>query len=671
MVNPCYSGLVRKLDTAEGPAYVVKTRGDAAALWDWLIPRRSDYLGLDCETNAHDPWDQDFRLRTCQISDGETGWVIHAELPEIQAARVVETLVHAHPRWVAHYAGDSDLRFLALGAPGSVRLDSREAHISDTQTVLAYYDPRTVTGGARLDPRIRLDRALKPNVQRILGSTTLTEAESALLARFRELAPVGHRTAKSCKAWGFEHIDLDDEAYNVYAALDAMMEVRLWRKMLAEVTRRGQESIVLGDVRRQWHCDLMTLRGMCVDHPYTQWLADQFEQVVKDNMGLLAQHQVAVSGMGPSIGQALERLGVRSTRTTKTGAASWNGAALETITDNAHLASRPEHHTALALIKAVSLVRKSGKFRSAYLNPMLASVDLDGRVHPRYRYCGAVTGRNAAMTPPMHQIPKRSDKRLRPAFIASPGWVFVTSDFQRGEPSVMAAMSGDEQLRHDCMTSDLNGVLATRTYGDAYIADDGHTAGTISYEYRQRGKAGFLARCYGCAYRKLASLLRVSNEQAQDIMASWDAAYPRLAAYSAQVNALPAVTLLSGRVVPLWDRWEWTPHGLRDTGKPSRLGLNAIAQGEQADLLRRALDQYIDEGWSWSLAMLIHDEIVACVPEAMAEECRIVLEKCMTMELCGYPIRCEAEIVGPTWGKRPTEYDPAEVGSLVMGMDDE
>jgi DNA polymerase-1 len=602
------------------------------------------------------------------MSDGIDSFVIHHERPELQTAGVVKTLVRSHPSWVAHYA-EADIRSIERGVPGSIRLDSYEPHVFDTQTMLAYYEPRTVTGGAKLDPRIRLDRALKPTVTRITGSTTLAEVEQELVARFRQLCPTDIKSVKAVKGWGFENIDIDDPIYNAYAGLDAMMEIRIARMMMDTVTRRGQLPVVQADLRRQWHVDLMTLRGMPVDIEYVKWLDGQLEQVVRDNMVRLCQHKVAISGMGPSVGAAFNKLGVISTRDTKSGGDSWDGQMLEIIIDNAHLAVTPAHHEAIELAKAITLVRKSGKFRSAYIDKMLETADRDGRVHCSFRMCGAVTGRNSASDPPVQQIPKRKDKRVRPAFVAPPGWVIVTCDFAQGEPRVMAALSGDKQLQHDIELGDFNNAVATLTFGEMFIAEQGHDARTLAYQLRQAAKFAFLAWCYGCGLVKLAGLLKVSIERARQIRDNWMTAYPALTAFAERVNALPAVTLESGRVVPLWDRWEYTHQGLRDTGKPSRLGLNAVTQGEQADLLRKGFDEFIARGWSWALMMLVHDEIVACVPEAMAEECRRTLEECMTIEFHGFPIRCEAEIVGSSWMPRPDDYDSATLGEIVLTTD--
>jgi hypothetical protein len=92
------------------------------------------------------------------------------------------------------------------------------------------------------------------------------------------------------------------------------------------------------------------------------------------------------------------------------------------------------------------------------------------------------------------------------------------------------------------------------------------------------------------------------------------------------MNNQRAVVLDNGWVVPLWDRYDVMGDGsVRFNGsKPSRLGLNAATQGNQKVILSIAHDRVIDWGWSWALLILVHDEIVCCVPESMAHS----VDKC-------------------------------------------
>ncbi|NED84831.1 hypothetical protein G3I76_32640, partial [Streptomyces sp. SID11233] len=61
----------------------------------------------------------------------------------------------------------------------------------------------------------------------------LVQARDALYARMRELAPTGQRAGGKPLEWGWDHIPVTDEAYTVYAGLDAVYVRRLLPLLLA------------------------------------------------------------------------------------------------------------------------------------------------------------------------------------------------------------------------------------------------------------------------------------------------------------------------------------------------------------------------------------------------------------------------------------------------------
>jgi DNA polymerase I-like protein with 3'-5' exonuclease and polymerase domains len=189
---------------------------------------------------------------------------------------------------------------------------------------------------------------------------------------------------------------------------------------------------------------------------------------------------------------------------------------------------------------------------------------------------------------------------------------------------------------------------------------------------RQAAKFAWLAACYGAAARKVAALLGLPEERGAEIRATWHAAYPVFWDYARTQNWKTAVTLDSGAVVPLWDRFRVDDATgelvLRtwDDGRhrPSRLGLNAVTQGTQADLLRAAKAELRRRGLAWSLRFDVHDELVLVVPEPMAEWARGVLEECMTVTYRGVTVHCDAEVAGPTWVPQPGDFDAAELAAV-------
>jgi DNA polymerase-1 len=685
---------------------VARTVADLAELDAWLAERAERPLGLDLETNAADPWHRGYRTRCVQIADVDCSWAVPIT-PDNGAwlAHDVSRMIRRHPLFVAHFA-EADIRFASRGLPDSpIRLYEPTPHVVDLQVALAIYDPRTVTTAnkaERIDPRIPRKKGLKETTTRLL-TPTLQAAETALHARFRELAPTGWRTPAKSRQWGFAHIPDDDPTYLLYAALDPLCTIRLWHLLLGEIGKRGQLGRLRAALVEQWMMDGATFAGLQVDGPYARWLDTQLADVVDKLTGYLAQFDVPPSGQGPAVGRALAELGVEPVKVNDNGAVSWDRAALTMLIEQleqqaasspsgsgvpgralqlvgpAHQQQAHQRARARGLAQAVLDVRRAGKFRSAYVAPMLRAVDAgDGAMHCGVRALGTITSRmthyGTESAGPLGQLPKR-DTRIRAAVRSRRGQVLVSADYRQAEPHVMAALCGDEVMLADLLAGDINAAIATMVYGDindggAYDKTQGKTAGTPSYAMRQSAKFGWLAWCYSCSPRKLAALLGRPLGEGEAIIERWRGRYRRFAAWQDEVNKLAVVPLDSGWRVPLWDRcWVDDDGALRlryryGAPVPSRLGPNAATQGGQRDLLAVSMHRLNHAGWSWALRFALHDELLLEVPAPMAEQARADLEAAMTVTYRGVTIGCEATIEGRTWLAQPTEFDHATLTAL-------
>jgi DNA polymerase family A len=635
---------------------IVRTLSDIADLWQWMKLRKDHILGLDSETNALPPQHPDFRVRAVQIADRHTVWVLDVET---LGTKLIAPLLHAHRTWVAQYPGIAEIPFLHHGVPRSLRLDEDEPHIVDLQPLLAWFEPRTLipSGSGKesgTDPRLRYGRGLKETTTRLL-TPVLEETEAAMHEWFRLNAPKGQRTPKSFKAWGFANVPFDNETYQVYSALDAVMTVRLWELMLLTVMARGVLPSVMNDLRDQWDCDRAVLRGLPVDGPYAKWLDGELRTVIVNAAVELMEHGIKPTGMGPQVGQAFAALGVRSPKASpKTGAPSWDKEVLKELAKLDNAAGR--------LAQMIINVRQATKFHAAYVQPMLDALELDGRVHCDLRTLGTVTGRMSASRPAIQQLPKK-DTRVRAAYGGVPGWSFVSCDLAQGEPRTMAALSGDPNLVHDVMNTDINNAVTTTAFGETFDPAQGKTAGTPHYLMRQGGKAGFLAKVYGAGIGRLSGTIGVDEQMTRAIDDRWRERYGVMFERFGRLNRGIKITLANGFEVPLWDRFTVDDNGAPIVyPKPSRKAGNYETQGTQKLYLMHAWRQMRARGWSWALAMFVHDEILLHVPDIMAEQAKQDLEECMTFDIGnGVTMQCEAEINGRTWLPQPSDFDLREL----------
>jgi DNA polymerase-1 len=628
----------------------------------WITERQNAVLGLDTESNARNPWDDDFACRLVQISDGQQAWNLD---PLNENAGALPFLLCTHPKFVAMFPGIAEIPFLANGVPGSVRIGELEPHIVDYQVVQAILFPRTLLPAKEgIDPRMRWLKGLKVSYQREV-SPCLANAEAELHAWFKAHAPVGSRTPQKAQDWGWANVPITEPVYQVYGAMDAVAVKVLYdqavEKLATNPVLREEADI---ELVLQWDDDNMVYRGNPVDPPYVHWLAGELDGVIAAETPKLAAYGIPPSGMGAKVGTALAALGVKPVKQTQKGAASWDKDALSQLTDK--LKAKPQDSTGeiLDLLRSVSAVRRAGKFRVTYVQPMLDSLTRDCRIHCNFRSIGTVTHRNSASNPPLQQQPKK-DTRVRAAFGGIPGWVWVTCDLEQGEPRFMAGLSGDPKYVAAVQSGDVNNVAATAAFGARFNPAEGKVEGTDSYLLRQNTKAGFLAVCYAVGLKKLASMLGLTVARVAEMRDNWKSEYSVMFARAAQMNQLEFVTLPSGRQIILWDRKIVMPDGRIITGaEPSRKALNYETQGAQADYLK-ACWWRLRARWAWALAFLLHDEIALYLPSEFAEQAAADLKEAMTRPVGhGVIMEADAKVVGPTWLPQPKTFDRTELESV-------
>lgn len=138
-------------------------------------------------------------------------------------------------------------------------------------------------------------------------------------------------------------------------------------------------------------------------------------------------------------------------------------------TPNAQVATL-EACTSLEAKKIVEY-KKLGK-QVDYLEKFLASVGVDGRIHPFLDITGTVTGRLACSKPPLHSTAKTI--AMRSLFIPNPGNVFVIFDFDAGEYTMAARLSGDADLIDTLKFQNPHAYIANKlgiSYANAKIAN--------------------------------------------------------------------------------------------------------------------------------------------------------------------------------------------------------
>lgn len=159
----------------------------------------------------------------------------------------------------------------------------------------------------------------------------------------------------------------------------------------------------------------------------------------------------------------------------------------------------------------------------------------DGKIHCKFNQYGADTGRFSSSDPNMQNIPSHN-KDIRKMFVASPGYVLMSSDFSQQEPKALAALckiDGDPQMYNTFMEGkDLYSEIASKAFNRSYEDclehyPDGST-NEEGKEYRQQAKSILLGVLYGRGVASIGEQLHCTTEKAQAIKDSVFKAFPAI-----------------------------------------------------------------------------------------------------------------------------------------------
>lgn len=200
--------------------------------------------------------------------------------------------------------------------------------------------------------------------------------------------------------------------------------------------------------------------------------------------------------------------------------------------------------------------RSMSKLVDTYIDKLPNCVNQsDGRIHCSFNQYGAKTGRFSSSDPNLQNIPSHN-KDIRKMFIASPGYVLMSSDYSQQEPKVMTQMCGDPKMIQAYMEGkDLYAEIASLSFNTTYdncleFRQDG-TTNPEGKARRSQAKSILLGVLYGRGVPSIAEQLRTTTKKAQEIKDSVFKGFPAIPKFEqdslAMAQELGYVTTLWGR----------------------------------------------------------------------------------------------------------------------------
>lgn len=242
------------------------------------------------------------------------------------------------------------------------------------------------------------------------------------------------------------------------------------------------------------------------------------------------------------------------------------------------------------IAKAILEYREVKKLLTTYIDKLPECVNpKDGRIHCSFNQYGADTGRFSSSDPNLQNIPSHN-KDIRKMFVASPGYVLMSSDYSQQEPKVMTQMCQDPKMIQAYKEGkDLYAEIASLSFSTTYdncleFRPDG-TTNPEGKARRSQAKSILLGVLYGRGVPSIAEQLKVSTKKAQAIKDSVFKGFPAIPQFEEDslqmAKDLGYVTTLWGRKRRLPDlqlpeyEFEWVDGGPPDDDLLDFDGMNA------------------------------------------------------------------------------------------------
>lgn len=276
-----------------------------------------------------------------------------------------------------------------------------------------------------------------------------------------------------------------------------------------------------------------------------------------------------------------------------------------------------DQHELPALIVAW---RELSKLRSTYAEKLPTLINpATGRIHTSYHQAVAATGRLSSSDPNLQNIPIRTEagRRIRQAFIATPGTKILAVDYSQIELRIMAHLSGDPGLLAAFNENrDIHSATAAEVFDTPLEA--------VTADQRRAAKAINFGLMYGMSSYGLAKQLDTSREEAGAYINKF---FERFAGVARFMDDTRKAAKAQGYVETLFGRRLYLPEiNAKNASRrqyAERTAINAPLQGTAADLIKKAMiaiDAWLAESATDTrMVMQVHDELVFEVPADRAE----------------------------------------------------
>jgi DNA polymerase-1 len=419
---------------------------------------------------------------------------------------------------------------------------------------------------------------------------------------FKDVAGVGKSMIT------FDKVQIDRATQ--YAAEDADITLRLWMLFKQKLVQKRKVT-VYETLERPLVPVLVRMEreGVSVDRTVLQRLSSEFgtaQAAMEKNIADLAGGPFNI-GSPKQLGDILfGKMQLQGGKKTTTGAWSTDSSTLEALAEQG-----------IALAQKVLDWRQLSKLRSTYTEALPNFIHpKTGRVHTSYAMASTSTGRLSSTDPNLQNIPVRTaeGRRIRTAFVATPGHKLISADYSQIELRVLAHVADIPQLKKAFADGlDIHAMTASEMFN---VPIEG-----MDSSVRRRAKAINFGIIYGISAFGLSNQLGISREEAGEYIKTYFKRFPGIKDYMDRTKKFAHD---NGYVETILGRRMHFPR-IKSTNPSERAfleraSINAPIQGSAADIIRRAMIRMMPalEEKTLRVRMLlqVHDELIFESPEA-------------------------------------------------------
>jgi DNA polymerase I len=405
----------------------------------------------------------------------------------------------------------------------------------------------------------------------------------------------------------FDQVPIDKATE--YSAESADAILRLWRvlkpRLVAERMTAVYETLerpLISVLAR------MERRGISIDRQVLSRLSGDFAQTaarVEAEIQEIAGEPINV-GSPKQLGDIIfGKMGLPGGSKTKTGAWSTSAQVLDELAEQGH-----------EFPKKILEWRQVSKLKSTYTDALPNYVHPQThRVHTTYALAATTTGRLSSNEPNLQNIPVRTEdgRKIRRAFIATPGHKLVSADYSQIELRLLAEIADIPVLKQAFRDGlDIHAMTASEMFGVPIKGMPG--------EIRRRAKAINFGIIYGISAFGLANQLGIAREEASAYIKKYFERFPGIRDY---MDSTKEFCRKHGYVETLFGRKCHYPDIKASNASVrsfnERAAINARLQGTAADIIRRAMvrieDALAEKKLSAQMLLQVHDELIFEVPD--------------------------------------------------------